>query len=137
MAFWFIWGIIHNIFIQIYLLYKQWYLQFTLEWIKYLSIKYKLNDVRILWMCLICFIKTIAVMMVSSSQHSEVASYELDSHLSPSSLTHWKKWYPSLFSSLKMSLFFAAKHWLFSSKRPLFRYKTLTFQSKIPLSFFQ
>ncbi len=47
------------------------------------------------------------------------------------SLIHWTKWYPSLFSSLKMTPFFAAKHWLFSSKLALFRDKTLTFQSKI------
>ncbi len=44
---------------------------------------------------------------------------------SPGSLTHWKKWYPSLFSSLKMTPFFAAKHWLFSSKWPPFHGKTL------------
>ncbi len=49
----------------------------------------------------------------------------------PCSLIHWKKWYPSLFSSLKMTPFFEAKHWLFSSKWPLFHDKTLTFQSKI------
>ncbi len=42
-----------------------------------------------------------------------------------------KKWYPSLFSSLKITPFFVAKHWLFSSKWPLFRDKTLTFQSKM------
>ncbi len=48
----------------------------------------------------------------------------------PGSLTHWKKWYPSLFSGLKMTPFlwqntyflaqndpfFAIKHWLFSPK---------------------
>ncbi len=49
----------------------------------------------------------------------------------PGSLTHWKKWYPSLFSSLKMTPFFVAKHWLFRSKWPLFHDKTLTFQSKM------
>ncbi len=48
----------------------------------------------------------------------------------PGSLTHWKKWYPSLFSSLKMTYFFAAKHWLFSSKRPLFAIKHWLFSSK-------
>ncbi len=52
-------------------------------------------------------------------------------YLPPGSLTHWKKWYPSLFSSLKLTPFFEAKHWLFSSKQPLFHYKTLTFQSKM------
>ncbi len=71
------------------------------------------------------------------------------------SLTHWKKWYPSLFSSLKwppilqqntdfsaqngpffvikhwlfssksIPLFFAVKHWLFSPNEPLFHRKTL------------
>ncbi len=51
--------------------------------------------------------------------------------LSPGSLTHCKKWYPSLFFSLKMSPFFVAKHWLFNSKQPIFRNKTLTFQSKM------
>ncbi len=50
---------------------------------------------------------------------------------SPGSLTHWKKWYPSLFFSLKITPFFVAKHWLFSSKRPLFRSKTLAFESKL------
>ncbi len=54
---------------------------------------------------------------------------------SPGSLTIWKKWYPSLFSSLKMIPFFVAKHWLLSSKRPLFRDKTLTFQFKMNLLF--
>ncbi len=49
----------------------------------------------------------------------------------PGSLTHWKKWYPSFFSCLKITPFFAAKHWLFSSKLPLFRNKTLTFQFKM------
>ncbi len=49
----------------------------------------------------------------------------------PSSLNHWKRWYPSLFSSLKMTAFFVAKHRLFSSKRPLLRYKTFTFLSKM------
>ncbi len=43
----------------------------------------------------------------------------------PGSFTHCKKWYPSLFISLKMSPFFVAKHWLFNSKLPFFRYKTL------------
>ncbi len=47
------------------------------------------------------------------------------------SLTHRKRWYPSLFSSLKMTPFFVAKHWLFSWKRPLFRDKSETFQSKM------
>ncbi len=72
----------------------------------------------------------------------------------PGSLTHWKKWYPSLFSSLKINPFlqqntdfsaqsdrffviihrlfgpkwtpfFAVKHWLFSPNEPLFHSKTL------------
>ncbi len=47
------------------------------------------------------------------------------------SLTIWKKWYPFLFSSLKMIPFFAAKLCLLSSKRPVFRDKTLTFQFKM------
>ncbi len=51
--------------------------------------------------------------------------------LNPGSLIHWKKWYPSLFSSLKMTPFFVAKHWPFSSKQPLFCDKTLTCQSKM------
>ncbi len=50
--------------------------------------------------------------------------------LRPGYLTHWKKWYPSLFSSLKITPFFEAKCWLFSSYWPLFRDKTLTFQPK-------
>ncbi len=49
----------------------------------------------------------------------------------PGSLSHWKKWYPSLFSSLKMTPFLAEKYSLFSSKWPLFRDKTLTFLSKL------
>ncbi len=65
-----------------------------------------------------------------------VMSTELVSAMSlvlscPGSLTHWKKWYPSVFSSLKMTPYFAANHWLFSSKRPLFRDKALTFQDKM------
>ncbi len=52
-------------------------------------------------------------------------------HSNPSSLTHWQKWYPSLFSSLKMTHFYGAKHGLFSSKLSLFHDKTLTFRSKM------
>ncbi len=52
-----------------------------------------------------------------------------------STLTHWKKWYLSLFSNLIIALCFAAKHWLFNSKWPLFRNKTQTFQLKINLFF--
>ncbi len=44
--------------------------------------------------------------------------------LRPGSLTHWKKCYPSLFSSVKITPFFVAK-------RPLFCNKALTFQSKM------
>ncbi len=76
----------------------------------------------------------------NTSPHSSVPS-SITLHLKPpwsssrttipGSLTHWKKWYPSLFSSLKMTFFFAAKHSLFSSKRPLFHNKTLTFQSNM------
>ncbi len=47
-------------------------------------------------------------------------------------LTHWKKWYPSLFSSLKMTPFFVAKHWLFSSKWPLFHDKHWLFSPNEP-----
>ncbi len=54
-----------------------------------------------------------------------------------SSLTHWKKWCSSLFSSLKITRFFVAKHWFFSSKRTLFHDKTQTFQSKMNLLFFR
>ncbi len=66
--------------------------------------------------------------------HNVVTLFNLQNNSTcymPSSLIHWKKWYPSLFSSLKMTTFFAAKHWLFSSKWPLLHDKTLTFQSKM------
>ncbi len=49
----------------------------------------------------------------------------------PGSLTQWKTWYPPLFSSLKMTPFFVVKHWLLSSKQPLFRDKTQTFLFKM------
>ncbi len=44
------------------------------------------------------------------------------------SLTLWKKCCPSLFSSLKITPFFVAKYCFFSTKQPLFRHETLTFQ---------
>ncbi len=64
----------------------------------------------------------------------------------PGSFTHCKKWYPSLFVSLKMWQntdfltqnyhFFAIKHLTFQSKmNPFFYCKTLTFQPKWTLFF--
>ncbi len=68
----------------------------------------------------------------------------------PCSLTHWKMWYPPLFSSFKIIPFlqqntdfsaqndplFTIKHWLFIPKwSPLCCGKTLTFQPKWTLLF--
>ncbi len=76
--------------------------------------------------------KKYAILLHILLQTCQENIYYFERHIKvPGSLTHWKKWYPSLFSSLKMTPFFAAKHWLFSSKQPLFRNKTLTFQSKM------
>ncbi len=60
---------------------------------------------------------------------------DIATHCNPGSLTHWKRWYPSLFSSLKMTPFYAAKHRLFGSKWPIFHDKALTFQSKMNPTF--
>ncbi len=79
---------------------------------------------------------SMSIMMVHTFSHKLCIFARPDEWLSwcgdyPDSLTHWKKWYPSLFSSLKNTPFFEAKHRLLSSKRHLFRNKTLTFQSKM------
>ncbi len=65
-----------------------------------------------------------------SYKHAVILYGDIFTECTPGSLTHWKKWYPSLFSSLKMSPFFVAKQWLFTQNDPLFAIKHWLFSPK-------
>ncbi len=95
-------------------------------------------------MCIVCVIHVLHVycmcdkcvlyvwyMCYTCVMYYTCNSYTVIHVIHSSSLTHWKKWYPSLFSNFKMTPFFVAKHWLFSSRQLLFRDKTLAFLSKM------